>query len=288
MQETWLRKSDAAITSEIQEYNFCIFQERKPRKIDFGGGVAILYNNSLQMKQIKVAKFASFELVAGYLHINAGKVTISTLYYPGYSLKQKFTYIRFLSELSDFLVSFCTEGIHIISGDFNIYYEDCERHGTKLLREVLRTNDLFQIVSQPTHNANGTLDLVFINKAGLNLIGDGEVIHGYEFSDHYPFLFDLNVRYDMKPSEITLKTRDLASLNVDKFCLILNESFIHEDLELDTLDGCVENYNSVLQASLNSLTPFREIVIKPRPNQPWYNNELRNFKRKKTPSRKKI
>ena len=165
--------------------------------------------------------------------------------------------------MSDFLVSFSTEGIHIISGDFNIHYEDCERHETKLLREILRINDLFQIVSQPTHNANETLDLVLINKAGLNLIGDGEVIHGYEFSDHHLFLSDLNVAYDMKPSEITLKTRDLASLNVDKFRLILNESFIHEDLELDTLDGCVENYNSVLQAPLHSLAPFREIVIKP-------------------------
>ena len=92
--------------------------------------------------------------------------------------------------------------------------------------------------------------------------------------------------YDVKPSEITLKTRDLASLNVDKFCLILNEFFIYEDFELDTLDGCVENYNSVLQALLISLAPFREIVIKSRLNQPWYNNELRNLKRK-TPSRKK-
>ena len=177
---------------------------------------------------------------------------------------------------------------YIISGDFNIHYEDCEKHDTKLLREILKTNDLFQIVSQTTHNANGTLDLVLINKAGLNLIGDGEVIHGYEFSDHYPFLFDLNVVYDMKPSEITLKTRDLASLNVDKFRLILNESFIHEDLELDTLDGCVENYNSVLQASLNSLAPFREIVIKPRPKQPWYNNELCNLKRKKRQAERKF
>ena len=84
----------------------------------------MFYGNSLKMKQIKVEKFASFELVAGYLHTNAGKVTISTLYYPGYSLKRKFTYVQFLSDLSDFLVSFCTEGIHIISGDFNIHYGD--------------------------------------------------------------------------------------------------------------------------------------------------------------------
>ena len=103
LQETWLHQSDTAITSEIQEYNFCIFQERKPRKIDFGGGVAILYNNSLKMKLIKVEKFASFKLVAGYLHTNAGKDTILTLYCPGYSLKHKFTYIQFLSELKRFV-----------------------------------------------------------------------------------------------------------------------------------------------------------------------------------------
>ena len=102
LQETWLRKSDAAIISEIQEYNFCIFQKRIPHKIDFGRGVAILYNNSLKMKQIKVENFASFELVAGYLHTNAEKVTISTLYHPGYSTKHKFEYVQFLSDLFDF------------------------------------------------------------------------------------------------------------------------------------------------------------------------------------------
>ena len=76
----------------------------------------------------------------------------------------------------------------ITSGDFKIHYRDCERNETKLLREILIANDLFQIVSQPIHNANGTLDLVLINKAGLDLIGDGEVICSNEFSGHYiPF-----------------------------------------------------------------------------------------------------
>ena len=51
----------------------------------------------------------------------------------------------------------------------------------------------------------------------------------------YHFLFNLRVTCDVKPSEIILKTRDLASFNMVKLHLILNESFIYEDLELDTL-----------------------------------------------------
>jgi len=53
LQETWLWKVDTAIVSEIKEYNFKVFQERKPWKIDVGGGVAIVFNNDLNIKKLK-------------------------------------------------------------------------------------------------------------------------------------------------------------------------------------------------------------------------------------------
>ena len=133
LQETWLRNSDSAIVAEILEYNFNLFQDRKPRKSDTGGGVAILYNKSIKIKQVKTEKFASFELVSCVLQCKQVNVILSTLYYPGYSLKHKYTHSKFLSELSDFLNCFCADGIHIVTGDFNIHYEDHNREETKLL-----------------------------------------------------------------------------------------------------------------------------------------------------------
>ena len=64
LQETRLKRSDTAIISEIQEYNFEIFQDRSLREIDVGGGIAILLNNILKVKRVNSEKFASFELAS--------------------------------------------------------------------------------------------------------------------------------------------------------------------------------------------------------------------------------
>ena len=90
-------------------------------------------------------------------------------------------------------MSFCTTGIHIVTGDFNIHFEKSEYKETKLLREVLSANEYFQMISKPTHNAGGILDLVLINQPGLNLINNCHVLKNSGLSDHSPILFRVNV-----------------------------------------------------------------------------------------------
>ena len=46
-----------------------------------------------------------------------------TVYYPGYSSKHRYTAMQFLSDFNDFLTT-CSEDIDLITGDFNIHYED--------------------------------------------------------------------------------------------------------------------------------------------------------------------
>jgi len=141
LQETWLRKVDSAIVSEIKEFNFEVFQERKPRKIDVGEGVAIVFNNDLNVKKLKTDSFDSFELAACSLQSDMGKLTISTLYYSGYSAKHKYIHAQFLSDISDYLNSLC----QIVTGDFNVHYENLDEDDTKL-HEILILNEFTQLV----------------------------------------------------------------------------------------------------------------------------------------------
>ena len=46
VQKTWL-KVDTAIVAQIKEYNLKIEQVRKPRILDIGGGVAMLFKSKL-------------------------------------------------------------------------------------------------------------------------------------------------------------------------------------------------------------------------------------------------
>ena len=61
IQESWIRKCDNAILKEIKEYKYDVFTCRKSRKIDWGGGVATLFRNTLNIKQIKTETYKSFE-----------------------------------------------------------------------------------------------------------------------------------------------------------------------------------------------------------------------------------
>ena len=44
--------------------------------------------------------------------------------------------MQFLSDFNDFLTT-CSEDIHLITGDFNVHYEDTKRLETKELVKVL-------------------------------------------------------------------------------------------------------------------------------------------------------
>ena len=102
---------------------------------------------------------------------NIGIINLTTIYYPGYSPKHKYTQVQFLLDFKDFLNS-CSEGIHLVTGDFNIHYENSDKHETKLLKNILDQNNFTQLITFPTHKAKGTIDLCIINNSALKYISD--------------------------------------------------------------------------------------------------------------------
>ena len=74
LQETWLRKSDTALITHIQKYKSDIVQERKNRKVDIGGGVAMVHNSNLKMRQLRTENFSSYEIVVSALEAEAEKI----------------------------------------------------------------------------------------------------------------------------------------------------------------------------------------------------------------------
>ena len=61
IQETWLLKSDCALVEEIREYGYEVFTERKTRKVDRGGGLALVYKKTLKVKASSYKQYSSFE-----------------------------------------------------------------------------------------------------------------------------------------------------------------------------------------------------------------------------------
>ena len=143
VQETWLKKVDTAIVAQIKEYNFKIEQVCKPRILDIGG-VAMLFKNKLILKKVKIETFASFEHITCSAKMKTNNIIyFLTVYYPGYSLKHRYTAMQFLSDFNDFLTT-CSEDIPLITVDFDIHYEDTKRLETEELIKILSQHDFTQ------------------------------------------------------------------------------------------------------------------------------------------------
>ena len=153
---------------------------------------------------------------------------------------------------------------------------------------ILQANALNQLVTDPTHIANGILDLVLISDSHGSLVYNLQVSSCNELSDHNSIFFSLNVKAEVKPTKASVTTRNLALVDLDKFQLLIQESSSFDNFEQLTLDQCIEMYNSTIKQSLNDLAPAVERMIKPRPNQPWCNSELKLLKRKKWQAERKL
>ena len=144
-QESWLKKSDSVLIQEIRDYGFEIHTERKHRASDIGGGLAFVYRNCLSLKKIKVKQYPSFETQVVRISTSFEHLTVSNVYFPGYSEKHRFTYSMFIAYFEDFLQEvMCCRGHRIIVGDFNIHIDDSDRVETRGFKSVIWAND-FQI-----------------------------------------------------------------------------------------------------------------------------------------------
>ena len=49
IQESWVRKCDSSILTEIKEYKCNVATFRKPANLEWGGGVATIYKSNLKL-----------------------------------------------------------------------------------------------------------------------------------------------------------------------------------------------------------------------------------------------
>ena len=102
IQETWLRKSDGHLISEIRESGYNIILYRKSRRLDLGGGVALIHQKDLKIHKIKTENYSSFEHIICKVITKKGLFHFVNLYRPEYTAKNRYTVQKFLTEFLNF------------------------------------------------------------------------------------------------------------------------------------------------------------------------------------------
>ena len=136
-----------------------------------------------------------------------------------------------------------------------------------------QTQNLTQLVSQPTHIKGHILDLVLTNSP--THVSDCTV-STYRLSDH--FIVNFSIRLMRPPTEKKqISFRRYAALDVDSFCEDLQS--VQNIILNSDLSTCVEQYNTQLTAILDKQAPLTTRTILVHPDTNWYTEAVREAKR---------
>ena len=290
IQESWIRKCDGAILTEIKEYGYEVFSYRKPVKLEWGGGVAIICKKGMKINCIKcLLHFKTFEHVTCKVMSSSGPILVVCIYRRGYSDTNKFTVNDFIPEFSQLLDDICDDTTPIvIAGDINIHVErvpsttsyhlsDVPYNARDAVRfyQLLKEYDLKQLISDPTHEEGGTLDLAIVSRVNpIYTVGLKDQVC---LSDHFHICIDVPFKPLMKSNKITLQRRPLENLqSMDFQEKILNLNLCKADC--DDVNEATNHYNLVLSNLLNETCPVSEITVNSHKKQKWYTDELRQLK----------
>lgn len=136
---------------------------------------------------------------------------------------------------------------------------------------------LEQRLTGPTHTEGHTLDLI-ITRTSDKLIYDSPRIDCY-LSDHASVLCSFNSnRPPLKTQKVTY--RRLKAINIIKLSKDLADSSLCYDSSND-VDHLAECYDATLASVIDKHAPLKSEVNVERPRVPWFNDEIKEAKRKR-------
>ena len=137
--ETWLRPDgDESDCVALTPPGFCL--RSFPRMSGAGGGLAVLYRNSLT-KNIAVSTrdfvFTAFEICEVRISLDSHTVVFLCVYRPPPSRKNKLTNAMFLEQFTDLLESYVACDRLFVVGDLNVHFDNPSDPCTAALNAVL-------------------------------------------------------------------------------------------------------------------------------------------------------
>ena len=269
--ETWLTDKDSAARLEIIPYGYKLINQSRLGRA--GGGIALLYRDSISIKKIRGKEEISFEFAEFIVKSGSFSTRLVIVYHPPYSEVHPITDRAFLTEFTAYLESIIlsVEPLLIV-GDFNLHVDDPNDAVAVAFLDTLESLNLEQHVTGPTHVHNHTLDLAITRQSDTVLLRQPKV--GYLFSDHAPIFCSLkSVKPRLSAKSHTyrkIKAVDVAALKDD-----LSVSPLCKD-SFTQLDDLVNCYNTTLSFLTECHAPLHTRTVVNRPLVPWIDDDIKS------------
>ena len=269
--ETWLQPGNI---DEVDIGTLCPIGYRffhVPRSYSLGGGVGLLFKETINVNSQITDTFKSFEYMDARLRCLQG-IRILVIYRPPGRSSYDLFYEEFSKLIEQTAVS---PGGLLIVGDFNLHVDDGDNFQARRFVDILESYNLRQHVTRATHISGHTLDLAITKSNDAFLSGIS--IFDPVISDHSAVKINLLLRKPQFKKE-TRNYRKLRSIEYDALCDDINNSALIEEPS-SHLDILVYQYDNVLRSLLDRHAPIKQRGVTVRPSAPWYSTEIAQNKR---------
>ena len=285
--ETWLHLD--ILDDAVDIPNYQLF--RKDRPEGRGGGVAIYVHKSLPVKRRNDLEENNLELLLLELTSQQKRFILGCCYRPpGTNARDAQIFIDTFQIVVNNIIFDAPESLFLL-GDFNdkcILWDD-EHTGSELgrkLHNLVLTNNLFQIIQEPTHltpHNISTLDLILTDSPGYIL--DSGI--GAPLGDPYHCLIFCRIRVQT-PKQNCYK-RDIWEYKHGNY-EGLNESLSTAPWDAmdiyDEIDEAAHYFKSLFLQTCKDFIPTKRITVRPR-DEHWITNDVRRSFRKRNRAHKR-
>ena len=280
--ETWFRsEGDEVLINELRPPGFAK-PISVPREGRTGGGLCLVYKQSILVTKTVLSQFRSFE-ACEFRTKSDNKVTkFICIYRPPPSKTNKLKPNMFIREFCDLLDMYIITKDHlVILGDFNLHHDSEDEYYARSMKTCLQNRNLVQLVNKPTQISNHILDWVVVREDD-NLVQNLEVSDKC-LSDHFVISFNINIS---KPPSIkrSVASRDLKRLNKNSLSSDIASLALPQSDDVNVL---TKNLNTKLSAILDQHAPLRVRRVSSRKAAPWITPAVKQVKRERRQAERK-
>ena len=281
--ETWLFPEDSVIIGQYNEFGFNVTHlPRTSRK--GGGGVGVLTKTHLKINKANSQAYNSFELLETKLQCKKEKFIFSTIYRTG-SLNIANREL-FFKEIEQYVLSKAVSQEHIIIwGDFNFHVENPSDTVAQDFLDLMHSMGFNQLINFPTHNAGGTLDLIFLrDETVVKNIKVYNEENDVLISDHFLIEMSLICAPNYKKEKIQYSYRKVKSINMENFSNDLSTKLSTVASMPLNQKTCSLNY--AICTVLDQHAP-KQRKVATSSSKPFYHIDIAKAKRKKRQAERK-
>ena len=158
-----------------------------------GGGLALMFKSCYKVKTPKKGNTSSFKYATWELMIKSRHITVTGIYHPLYSTKNRITNKMFIDDFTEFSTNLLTDyRNNIVLGDFNLHISNDDDTEAAIFTDTCEAIGLYQYILFPIHKSGNVLDLILTKVANNTKVL--RTHRGPFISDHALVLAQLNIK----------------------------------------------------------------------------------------------